>query len=133
MPMMMGILLHSYSQKTLPLEVLSFNLEDKEIYYLADTDVNDGTQMPSGYDGTLNKRHYWWKTETVSQWSAEVKNNLYNLFSTNTKYDNMEEEVYPTNVKAYKTEEVSDEIVSLERLIDRDDIYNFFSGSTYHL
>ena len=63
----------------------------------------------------------------------ETVNNLYNLFLMKTKYEDMDQEVYPTNVKAYKTEETSDDIVSLERLIDRYDNYKFFSSYTHHL
>ena len=36
-------------------------------------------------------------------------------------------------VKAYKIEETSNDIVSLERLIDINDNYNFFTGSIYGL
>ena len=78
--------------------IYAFNLENRKLYRRDDIDVNG----PKNVNNDVQ----------VNNWWTPQANSLYNMFSTNIKYEDMIEEVYPTNVKAYKTDAVGTNHVS---------------------
>ena len=104
MPMMLGFYLYAP-----PFLWYAMDLEHKKLYQgnSDSIDVNNGPKYPNRDIQVDN----WWKPKTV--------NNLYNMFSMNTKYEDMDQEIYPTNVKAYTTD-ASQNNVALESLLTED-------------